>query len=404
MSDRSRPQSSSLAMPLVLFTLARLLLDTNYRMVYPYLSTFQNGLGVSLTSLSLLLTVRSMTGFIGPLFAPLADWRGRRISMLLGIGGFSAGALLIFLWPSYITFFAGSILMATATLIYLPAMQAYLSDQIPFERRGRIIGFTELSWSLSFFIGVPLIGWLLARTERWSSPFILFALLGAVFAFMFFRIIPSDRDYQARQQAANGRLDLRSLVRSPGLLIGLAMSLMMTTANESVNIVFGLWLEDSFQMQLISLGAASLFIGIGELGGAGLSTWIVDRLGKQRAVRAGLLLNCLAAGALILLGGSRIGAQTGLFFFYLTFEFALVSTIPLMSEAVPSLRATAIAATLSSFAIGRAISSALGPFLYTTWGFPVNAAATVFFNIIALALLSRLKIGQEQTVERIIPA
>jgi len=397
MSDRSRPQSSSLAMPLVLFTLARLLLDTNYRMVYPYLSTFQNGLGVSLTSLSLLLTVRSMTGFIGPLFAPLADWRGRRISMLLGIGGFSAGALLIFLWPSYITFFAGSILMATATLIYLPAMQAYLSDQIPFERRGRIIGFTELSWSLSFFIGVPLIGWLLARTERWSSPFILFALLGAVFAFMFFRIIPSDRDYQARQQAANGRLDLRSLVRSPGLLIGLAMSFLMTSANESVNIVFGLWLEESFQMQLTALGAASLVIGIGELGGGGLSTWIVDRLGKQRAVFIGLVLNCLAAGALILFSASRAGALTGLFFFYLTFEFALVSTIPLMSEAVPGLRATAIAATISSFGVGRAFGSAFGPYLYTSLGFAANAAATVLLDLATLALLSRLKIGQVAT-------
>lgn len=397
MSERLQPKMTPLALQMVLFTLARLLVDTNYRMVYPYLSTFQSGLGVSLTSLSLLLTVRAMTGFLGPLFAPLADWRGRRISMLLGIGGFTAGALLIVLWPGYPAFFGGSVLMATSGLVYMPAMQAYLSDRVPFERRGRIIGFTELSWSLAFFIGVPLVGWLLSTAGVWSAPFAIYAALGALFFLVFFRLIPSDREHQEQQRQNGARFDLRSALRLPGLLIGLAMSFLMTSANESVNIVFGLWLEDSFQMQLAALGAASLVIGLGELGGGGLSTLIVDRLGKQRAVLIGLLLNCLAAGALFLFGGSRTGALAGLFAFYLTFEFALVSTIPLMSEAVPGLRATAIAATVSSFGIGRAFSSALGPFLYTQWGFAANTAATVLLNLIALALLSRLKIGQPAT-------
>jgi len=109
------------------------------------------------------------------------------------------------------------------------------------------------------------------------------------------------------------------------------------------------------------------------------------------------VLNCLAAGALILFSASRAGALTGLFFFYLTFEFALVSTIPLMSEAVPGLRATAIAATISSFGVGRAFGSAFGPYLYTSLGFAANAAATVLLDLATLALLSRLKIGQVAT-------
>lgn len=384
---------------MVLFTLTRLVIDTNFRMVYPYLSTFQAGLGVSLTSLSLLLTVRAMTGFIGPFFAPLADWRGRRISMLLGVGGFTAGALLVFIWPGYLTFFAGSILMATCGLIYVPAMQAYLSDRMPFARRGRIIGITELSWSLSFFIGVPLIGWLLVKSGSWSAPFALFAALGVIFFILLYRAVPPDRAQRAQDRAQSNGFDLRGALRSPGLLIGLGMSFMMCAANESVNIIFGLWLEDSFQMQLAALGGASLVIGVAELGGGGLSTWIVDRFGKQRAVGAGLLLNCLASAALLLIGRTPTGALIGLFAFYLTFEFALVSTIPLMSEAVPGLRATAIAATISVFGIGRALSSALGPFLYTTWGFSTNIVAAVILNIAALALLSRLKIGQPKTAD-----
>jgi predicted MFS family arabinose efflux permease len=391
-------------MPLLLFTLARLMFDTNFRMIYPFMSTFQNGLGVSLTSLSLLLTVRAMMGFLGPLFAPLADSQGRRISMLLGIGGFTIGALLIVLWPVFPVFFVSALLMMTSALIYVPAMQALLSDQVAFERRGRVIGFTELSWSLAFFIGVPLVGWLISTTGRWYSPYFFFLALGAVYFLVFRRLIPSDREHQRRQRENGVRFDLRSAVRSPGLLIGLAMAFTMAAGNEAINVVFGLWLEDSFQMQLTALGAASFLIGAGELGGASLSTWLVDRLGKQRAVLGGMLLNSLSIVALVLLGGSPAGALIGLFLFYMTYEFSLVSTIPLMSEAVPGLRATAIAATLSSFSIGRAVNSTIGPLLYTHWGFPANAALNVLLNLVAIALLSRLKIGLKQPDESIQPA
>jgi predicted MFS family arabinose efflux permease len=404
MNDSTSPQATSLWLQVVLFTLTRLIIDTNYRMVYPYLSTFQTGLGVSLTSISLLLTIRAMTGFIGPLFAPLADWRGRRLSMLLGISGFTLGALIVVIYPTFPTFFIASVLMATSGLIYVPAMQAFISDRVPFERRGRIIGATELSWSLSFFIGVPLVGWLLAGTGNWFSPFILYAALGLIFLFVLFRIIPRDNLKPSAQTAKTGRGDLLRALRTPGLIIGLAMSFMMTSANESVNIIFGLWLEGSFKLQLTALGAASVVIGIAELGGGGLSTWIVDRLGKQRAVGTGLLLNCLAAGLLILFGNTLTGALIGLFAFYLTFEFALVSTISMMSEAVPAMRATVIATTVSCFAIGRAFSSAFGPFVFSSWGFPVNAVVAVIFNLIALVLLTRLKIDQNQSKQAVQPS
>ncbi|MHB8934197.1 MAG: MFS transporter, partial [Bellilinea sp.] len=133
---------------LVLFTAIRTVANTSYRMVYPFLSTFQNGLGMSLGSFSLLLTLRSLMGLITPLFAPLADRRGRKLSMLLGLGVFTAAAALVVLWPSAIAFFIAVLLMSLAYLVFLPAMQAYIGDRVPYQRRGRAMGLTELSWSL----------------------------------------------------------------------------------------------------------------------------------------------------------------------------------------------------------------------------------------------------------------
>ena len=165
---------------LVLFTLARTVMNTSYRMVYPFLSTFQNGLGLSLGSISLLLTLRSLTGLISPLAAPLADLRGRKLSMLLGIGVFTVCALLVIIWPGYTTFFIAVLLMTLSTLVFLPAMQAYIGDRVSYQRRGRAMGLTELSWSLAFILGVPLVGWLLGRSGAWQSPFPAVVCFGIV--------------------------------------------------------------------------------------------------------------------------------------------------------------------------------------------------------------------------------
>jgi predicted MFS family arabinose efflux permease len=170
------------------------------------------------------------------------------------------------------------------------------------------------------------------------------------------------------------------------------MGLAMTAGNESVNLVFGVWLEGSFGLKLAALGAATAVLGVAELGGEGLSAWLVDRLGKEWSIRAGLLLNSLAAVALVFSGGAVWSALATLFLFYLSYEFTIVSALPLMSEALPALRATVMASMSASFSIGRALGAVLAPLLFTRWSFPANAIAAVVFNLAAILLLSRLKI------------
>jgi DHA1 family inner membrane transport protein len=135
-------------------------------------------------------------------------------------------------------------------------------------------------------------------------------------------------------------------------------------ANELVNLLFGVWLEDSFGLQIAALGAASAIIGISELSAEGLVAVFVDRIGKTRAVALGLMVNSIAALALPFIGKTETGALAGLFFFYLSFEFTLVSSIPLMTEIVPSARATLMAFNVAALSLGRALGALIGPRLY----------------------------------------
>ncbi len=391
-STTPRTKKPSLAFQVMLFTLTRLVLNTSLRMVYPFLSLFQSGLGVGLAEFSALFTARSLVGGLGPLLAPLADRRGRKVSILLGIGLFVVGAVFILIWPTFPMFFASSLLMVLAYQVYLPAMQAYLGDRVEYTRRGRVMGITELSWSASFILGVPLVGWLLSRTGNWLSPFPLLAGLGLVALVTLVVYIPADGAGRVESSASAAKLNFGKLFTTPNVVLGLLMGLCMTTANESVNLVFGLWMEDAFQFKLAALGAAAIVLGLAELGGEGVSAGWVDRMGKEKAVRIGLWVNILAALALVLLGRSVTGALAGLFLFYLSFEFALVSALPMMSEALPELRATVMASTIASFALGRAVGALMGPFLYTTFGFQANAGFALGINILALFLLSRIRL------------
>ena len=375
---------------LIVFTTARTIFNTLHRMVYPFLAIFARGLGVDLTTISYALTARGVVGTFGPFAAAVADQRGRRFGMLCGAGLFMLGAAAVVFWPGFPGFAISLVFATLGKYIFDPGMQAYIGDRVPYERRGRTIAITEFGWSLAFVVGVPLMGFLIAR-NGWMAPFPLLALLGVFIVAGLFVMIPKDEPLvNAPRSRDNFRLVLTSLPALAGLFVGILAS----AANEQVNLVFGVWLQDSFGLKIAALGAASAVIGVSEMGAEGLVAAFVDRLGKLRSIALGLAVNSLAALALPWFGRTEWGALIGLFFFYLSFEFTIVSTIPMMTELLPSARATLMACNVAALSFGRAIGDFLAPRLYGL-GFLAVALGAVVFNLLALLALTRLGKGYD---------
>lgn len=384
-------KQKSAAMLVFPFIAARLVINATYRMIYPFLRAFASGMGISLEAALLPLSGRSFVGMLGPLLAPVADRYGRKAGMLLGLGIYTAGVGLVAAWPVFPSFIAALVLANLGNQVFLPAMQAYLGDRIPYRRRGRVMALTELSWSLSFILLVPLMGWLIARLG-WTAPFWALTGLGALaFIWLAWRI-PSDRAVEPGKPPALWQ-GLKQVLTSPAALAALSFGLLITLANEVVNVVFGVWMGDAFGLDIAALGAASTIIGVAELGGEGATAALVDRIGKKRAVVAGLALTSLAALALPWFGQSLWGGLAGLFFFYLGFEFTLVSYIPVMTEVMPQARATLMAANLAALSLGRAVGAPAGVWVYTA-GFGANALAALALNGLALMALMRVRVDE----------
>jgi predicted MFS family arabinose efflux permease len=373
---------------LLVSMLLRLILNTMHRMVYPFLDVFARALGVDYLALALVVTARSFVGMFALVFGAVADQLGRRFGMLAGISLFTVGMGLVAFHPSFLTFSLALLLAILGKYLFDPSMQAYFGDRVPYEKRGTALAVTEGAWSLAFIAGVPLVGYLIS-TYGWNAPFPLLAGLGVgMFAVVWWMIPRSDP--HPSQPVATSRENIRAVLTSLPALAGISIGLWASAANELVNLIFGVWLADSFGLKIAALAGASAVIGFSELGGESLVALTTDRLGKPRALVLGLTGNILAALLLPFIGRTQIGALVGLFLFYITFEYVLVSQIPLMTEVMPEARATLMSFNVTGQSLGRTIGALLATFLYDHFGFLPVTLIAVLFNVFALLALGEL--------------
>ena len=373
------------------------MLNTALRMIYPFLPVFGRGLGVELSTMSQAVALRSATGALGPFLASVADTRGRKLGMLLGLALFIAATGLVIFSPTFPIFVASLVLTLLGYFAFNPSMQAYLGDRVPYQRRGLALALPELGWSLSLIIGVPLAGLLIAR-YGWRAPFSVLAGLAGLAIILIALILPRDAARPASQPGLWRMFGL--VIAYVPALAGLLMGMLSGMANELVVLVFGVWLENSFGLKIAALGSAAALVGCAELGGELFSAGLVDRIGKARAVGAGLVLNSLAAVALAVIGTSLFGALAGLFLFFLSFEFVMVSSIPMMSEILPQARATVMACFVAVISLGRAMGDILSPHLYALGqrqthfsGLLAISAGVALLNLLALLALRSLSLS-----------
>jgi predicted MFS family arabinose efflux permease len=227
-----------------------------------------------------------------------------------------------------------------------------------------------------------LVGWIIARAG-WIAPFPLLAILAVVFIIILWRMLPNDQIAPPDKPTLGEAL--HRIASHPTAVASLITGMLITTSNEILNIVYGIWLEEAFALQVAALGLATAVIGFAEFGGEGIVAILTDRLGKNRSIRIGILLSGITCLTLPLLGTSLVGALLGLFLLYICFEFTFVSMISMMSEVLPNTRGTFLAANLAASAGGRAIGAIVGPLLFSR-SILVNGLVSALLAWIALVI------------------
>ena len=372
-------------------TVARFTGNVALRFVYPFLPAISRGLGISLEAAGWALTLRDLTGLAALRLGRLVDRGRKRPAMVLGLVAMAGACLLAGVSGGFVLFAAAMVVFGLAKVGYDTAMTAWLGDAVPYARRGRITGITELSWAGSFLLGVPVMG-LLIEWMGWRSPFVaLFALNLATAVAVAARLSPDT----VRRPPPRRRW------RPPPGAVPVFVALgLINLSIQLVFVVYGAWFENTFGLSIATIGAVSILIGAGELAGSGATVALTDRLGKRRSILVGTLV---MIPPLALLGSVNGSAAAGVALVGLAaagYEFAQVSAFPLVSELDPTARGAAVGVAIASFTVARAIGTPLGIWLYTTQGIGPTGLVAAASAAVCAALLVGVVREPEPAVTR----
>ena len=243
----------------------------------------------------------------------------------------------------------------------------------------------EIGWAGSSLIGIPLAGFLIAEFG-WRAPFFVIGGLGLLGVASLGLLIPREQHHTYQSiPSLDFRQAWRQLRQEKAAKGMLAYGFFFSMANDSLFVIYGAWLEDSFALGLVALGLATTVIGVAELCGEILTATVADRLGLKRAVIIGLILTSLSYLLLPIIGQTLVLALVGLFVTFLVFEFTIVTSLSLTTEVLPKARATMVSSGVAATGLGRVVGALIGGPLWL-WG-------GLFTTGFVSAMLSTLALG-----------
>jgi predicted MFS family arabinose efflux permease len=306
--------------------------------------------------------------------------------MLAGMASLTIGMFLGGLLPIYGVIIVSLLLAGLCKSLFDPALYAYIGDRVPFAQRGRIIGIVEFAWAGSVLIGIPIAGLLIDRIG-WRSPFFVMgglALLGLVALSL---LVEPGRTGEPLAAGKPFLAGWRQLTRSRAAMGALAFGFLLSLANDTLFVIYGVWLEQAFALEVVALGATAIVIGLAELLGEILTATLADRLTLKRAIIIGLALTVTSYGQLPLLAQTLPLALLGMFLIFLFFEFTVVTGISLFTELLPQARGTMLSASVASSSLGRVAGAILGGLVWPAaglWGICLIAASGSAVALICL--------------------
>ena len=365
---------------------SRIVINTARRFAYPFAPALSRGLEVPLSAVTAAIGVNQATGLLGMIFGPISDRLGYRLMMLVGmsmlvIGMFAAGIL-----PMYATVLAALFLAGLAKNIFDAALQAYVGEQVPFAKRGMVIGLLELAWAGSTLIGIPVMAIVIDRLG-WQAPFLVLGGTGVLGLIGIAVVIPADTPTADRKKQPGFWDFWRTLSGSRPALGALGFAFFFSMANDALFVVYGAWLETAFGLSILAIGASTSVIGAAELTGEIITVSLADRFGLKRLILLGACLTAIGNALLPLFGASLTMALCGLFLVYICFEFTFVTCLSLSTEIVPGARATMMSGLFAAAGMGRFIGAWGGGYIWTSGGINATAATAAAASLAAVAVL-----------------
>lgn len=365
---------------MIRLTAAKAVANTALRWVPFFLVTLEKAFDTTTAVLATILGLGEMAGLSTLLVGKRLDRGHEQTVMVASLVSIAVSGLVAL--GGSVEFFAISwvFLMLGASHITVSG-HAWISARAPYERRARFLGVFETSWAIGLLVGAPsmalLIGWF-----GWRGPFVAVAITAAMGAVMIARMAHTppiaERPDNPVQPA---RLNTRAWV-----LIGASAAIAMTGL--SVIVIIGTWLNDDLGVSTGGIGLVAMAFGVAELGASSASAAFADVIGKGRSTRVALGLVLIGLAVMSMAETSLLVGGLGLCLFFVGFEYGIVTSFSLVSEAMPAARGRTLATNSAIGTVARGSGAIAAGLLYDRFGIDGTAALSAGAGMIAIILLT----------------
>ncbi|WP_293935816.1 multidrug effflux MFS transporter [Iodobacter sp.] len=350
------------------------------------LPTMRHDFGVSQQQIQFSVTAYLLSFAIGQLFyGPLADAWGRRASLLLGLGIYLLGSVLLLLTHSFPLFIAARIVQGLGIACGSVVMKALAPDHFAGKQLAHVMTYMVIGWGMGPIVA-PVIGAQLQSYWGWQSC--LYFLLGYGVLLTFIVLFGLRESLQkpvpmklkliyanSRMIYANREFQLCFLTM--GLCYGILLSF---------NLCAPFMVQDVLHRSPVFFGNIALLMGAAYFSGVFSNRLIAGRIAAARLCRTAVAINICTAIVMTLLA-----FQLGL-----SLQLLIIPTLIITFFAgviFPNMMARSVSmyptlAGLASSLLGFALTLCAGAVMYVSSLLPVDRLLPLSFLYLLIAIFS----------------
>ena len=359
----------------------KLMVSVALRMPYVFLPTLAVGLGTTIAHLGFLLGLAELVGLGTFLIGRSIDRGAYRKWLLTGLATTITGLALMALAGSAAVFALG---FAGATLgvgLYTASAHSFIGSEVPYDRRGRVIGVLETTWAVAILLGAPTVGLVIAALG-WQAPWGLISFGLLPISIWLFRSFPKH----VGGPGPHHRRERLRLTRP--IVLTLVSSFTASFGSIAIFSTYGSWLEERFGLTAGTIGVLSVAIGGAELVASTATVRFSDQWGKRRSAMGGIVLMATGATAVMIVPKVTALGIAALVVVFLGFEFGFICLLSIASEVGGENRGSVVSVNGALGTVARASSAAIATTVFAGHGMPAAAAISVLSAGVAAAALA----------------
>lgn len=267
------------------------LVFTGIGLIIPIMPKFMTELGISGSTVGLLVAAFSLTQLLfSPVAGRLTDSFGRKRMIVLGLFVFALSEWLFGIANASGLLFVSRLLGGISAAMIMPAVMAYVADVTTNEERAAGMGFINAAITTGFIIGPGIGGYIAEFGIR--VPFYAAAIAGVLAAcltlFILRESLPAKETSADSPTPAKQRSSLWSQLkyayREP-YFFSLIIVFVMSFGLANFETVFGLFVDHKFGFDPKDI---AFIITFGSIAGAVVQatcfSWILNRFGEKRVI------------------------------------------------------------------------------------------------------------------------